>query len=52
MAAEDFLRKLFRDGFLPASELDERMLQLSRLKAGELRPTLSANGAITGIWEP
>ena len=43
MAAEDFLRKLFRDGFLSAGELDERLLQLSRLKAGELRPTLSTS---------
>jgi hypothetical protein len=38
LSAEDFLRKLFRDGFLSASELDDRLLQLSRLKAGELKP--------------
>lgn len=43
MSAEDFLRKLFRDGFLSADELDARLLQLSRLKAGELRPALPSN---------
>ena len=40
MAADDFLRKIFRDGFLSASEMEERLLQLSRLKAGELKPPL------------
>jgi hypothetical protein len=39
-AADDFLRRLFRDGFLSASEMEERLLQLSRLKAGELKPPL------------
>lgn len=37
-AADNFLRRLFRDGFLSASEMEERLLQLSRLKAGELKP--------------
>jgi hypothetical protein len=38
MAADDFLRKLFREGFLSATELEEGLLQLNRLKAGELKP--------------
>ncbi len=41
MSADEFLRKLFRDGFLSGSELEERLLQLNRLKAGELKPPLS-----------
>ena len=40
MAVDEFLRKLFRDGFLSAAEMEERLLQLSRLRAGELRPPL------------
>lgn len=40
MTAEDFLRKLFRDGFLSASELEERLLKLARLQAGEIKPEL------------
>ena len=40
-AADDFLRRLFRDGFLSASEMEGRLLQLSRLKAGELKPPLN-----------
>ena len=39
-AADNFLRRLFRDGFLSASEMEERLLQLSRLKAGEIKPPL------------
>jgi hypothetical protein len=38
LSAEDFLRKLFRDGFLSASEFEDRLAQVERLKAGELRP--------------
>jgi hypothetical protein len=41
MLAEDFLRKLFRDGFLSATDLEDRLLQLERLKAGELKPPIS-----------
>lgn len=41
MAADEFVRKLFRDGFLSASEMEERLLQLGRLKAGELKPPLT-----------
>ena len=39
--ADDFLRRLFRDGFLSAAEMEERLLQLKRLKAGELKPPLN-----------
>jgi hypothetical protein len=46
MPAEDYLRKLFRDGFLSAAEFDERLLQISRLKAGELRPELPSNNSL------
>lgn len=38
MGAEDFLRLLFREGKLSESELEDRLLQLKRLKAGDLRP--------------
>jgi 5-methylcytosine-specific restriction endonuclease McrA len=41
MTAEEFLRKLFRDGFLSASELEDRLLKLVRLQAGEIKPVLS-----------
>lgn len=40
LSAEDYLRKLFREGFLSASELDDRLLQLARLRAGELKPAV------------
>ncbi len=42
MPADEFLRKLFRDGFLSASEMEDRLLQLNRLKAGELKPPINA----------
>jgi hypothetical protein len=41
MPAEDFLRKLFCDGFLSASDLEDRLLQLQRLKAGDFKPSIS-----------
>lgn len=40
MSAEDFLRKLFREGYLNESELEDRLLRLGRLKAGELKPVI------------
>lgn len=40
MLADDFIRKLYRDGFLNQEEFEERLVQLNRLKAGELRPQL------------
>ena len=41
MSAEDFLRRLFRDGYLSEAEFQDRLHALARLKAGELRPTLA-----------
>lgn len=34
----EFLRNLYRDGFLGAEELQERLSQLKKLQAGDLRP--------------
>lgn len=39
-SAEDFLRRLFRDGFLNEAEFQDRVQVLAKLKAGELRPSL------------
>lgn len=41
MSAEDFLRKLFRDGVLSMSELEDRLVQLGRLQAGDLKPAVA-----------
>ena len=38
MGAEDFLRLLYREGKLSEAELEDRLLQLKRLKAGDLKP--------------
>lgn len=40
MPAEDFLRQLFREGFLSEPEFQDRLHALDKLKAGELRPPL------------
>lgn len=40
VSAEDFLRRLFRDGYLSDAEFQNRMQALAKLKAGELRPSL------------
>jgi hypothetical protein len=37
-SAEDFLRRLFREGYLSELEFQGRLQALARLKAGELRP--------------
>lgn len=39
-AADDFLRTLYRDGFLTDSEFDGRLSHLQQLAAGLLRPVL------------
>jgi len=39
-SAEDFLRRLFREGFLSESELQDRMRALAQLKDGLLKPPL------------
>ncbi|MGQ0633462.1 MAG: HNH endonuclease [Planctomycetaceae bacterium] len=38
--AEDFLRTLYREGFLGASEFEGRVSHLQRLLAGEIKPTI------------
>lgn len=40
--ADEFLRGLYRDGFLEAAELQERLSQLDRLRNGELKPEITA----------
>jgi len=39
-SAEDFLRTLYRESFLSASELEDRLSHLERLRAGELKPEI------------
>ncbi len=39
MSAEDFLRRLFREGYLSEAEFEDRMHHLELVKAGELKPT-------------
>lgn len=41
--AEDFLRRLFREGYLSETEFQNRLRALEQLRAGELRPSLGAN---------
>ncbi len=38
--AEDFLRKLYRRGFLDAAELERRLADIHKLKQGLLRPII------------
>ncbi|ARU31594.1 hypothetical protein CAP31_07780 [Sulfuriferula sp. AH1] len=40
-SAEDFLRRLFREGYLSETEFQERNRKLTLLKAGELKPPIS-----------
>ena len=40
MAADDFIRKLFREGFLNEEELEGRIKALEQLRNGELRPRM------------
>lgn len=40
ISAEDFLRRLFREGYLSEPEFQDRLNALAKLKAGELRPVL------------
>jgi hypothetical protein len=39
-SAEDFFRRLYREGYLSPSEFEERMAKLALLTAGELKPLL------------
>jgi HNH endonuclease len=43
MPAEDYLRMLYRESFISAEELQTRLLMLSRLINGELRPLIRDN---------
>jgi predicted transcriptional regulator len=53
MGAGDFLRRLYREGWLVGSELRERMGALRDLVAGKLRPVLDGMGtAMAGLCEP
>lgn len=36
--AEDWLRTLYREGFLKAPDFQDRLSHLERLRAGELKP--------------
>lgn len=38
--AEDFLRVLYREGFLSSDDFEQRLSHLLRLRAGELRPAV------------
>ena len=42
MSAEDFLRRLFREGYLSESEFDDRKVALTKLLAGLLKPCMEA----------
>ena len=39
-AADDFLRRLFREGYLSSAEFENRLHTLAQLQAGELKPPL------------
>jgi hypothetical protein len=47
MSAEDYLRRLFREGYLSESEFQDRLHALAKLKAGELRPILAESQVCT-----
>jgi hypothetical protein len=40
VAAEDFLRRLYREGFLNEGDLEARLNALRQLRAGEMRPVM------------
>lgn len=40
LPADEFLRGLYRDGFLGAPELQERLSQLGKLRRGDLKPEI------------
>jgi hypothetical protein len=44
-SADDFLRRLFREGYLNEAEFQGRMEALAQLKAGQLKPPLDAISA-------
>jgi 5-methylcytosine-specific restriction endonuclease McrA len=40
LPAEDFMRMLYRDEFLDATELENRFANLRKLQSGELKPVI------------
>lgn len=42
LSADEFLRGLYRDGLLEATELQERLSQLDNLRRGDLKPDIPA----------
>lgn len=40
MAADEFLRRLFREGYLSSAEFEDRLQKLAQLQAGELKPPM------------
>jgi hypothetical protein len=51
-SAEDFLRWLFREGRLGASELKERLGAVEKLAAGELQPAMAeGRQQVRGEWQ-
>lgn len=45
-SAEDFIRGLYRKGYLSAQEMENRLTRLQLLKDGELKPNLDAKKAM------
>lgn len=45
-SADDFLRTLYRESFLSATEFEERLSHLERLRNGELKPALRTNNSL------
>ncbi len=48
LPAEDFLRGLYRERRLSASELAERLRALDALASGKLRPSIACAGQVSG----
>jgi HNH endonuclease len=42
-AAEDYVRALYRESFLNAAELQDKLTKLAKLRSGELKPMLQSN---------
>ena len=50
--AEDFLRTLYREEFLSAAEMKNRLEQLTKLKEGQLKPMRPTNGCSLAALGP
>ena len=42
VAAEEFLRTLYRDALLERAEFEDRLVLLGKLRSGELKPVVNA----------